>query len=143
MSLTKQDIFDSTARFIARQGKSVDGYGRCCYRGPDGKKCAAGLWIKDEFYDPEIEGEVIHQAICIAAAIESGVPDDCIRLLRALQRAHDGTYNGPNFGFDFLTECRDVAEKYGLSSAVIDDLLPAPPTPPTSAPTPSPSFEIA
>jgi len=32
--------------------------GQCLYRGPDGKKCAAGLLIPDELYNPKMEGAV-------------------------------------------------------------------------------------
>lgn len=37
------------------KGKSIDENGNCVYRGPDGKKCAVGLFIPDEFYDPMLE----------------------------------------------------------------------------------------
>ena len=42
------------------KGKSVaDPYtGTCMYRGPDGKKCAVGLFITDKHYNVELEGKV-------------------------------------------------------------------------------------
>ncbi|RJQ26743.1 hypothetical protein C4577_03045 [Candidatus Parcubacteria bacterium] len=30
---------------------------QCCYRSPDGKKCAAGIIIPDELYDSRYEGK--------------------------------------------------------------------------------------
>lgn len=42
------------------KGKSIinDGYESCSYRGPNGKKCAVGMFIPDEFYSSKIEGYV-------------------------------------------------------------------------------------
>ena len=139
MSLTKQETFDRTVRFIFKQGKSVDKSGNCRYRGPDGKKCAAGLWISDGLYTPELEGDTIAKPACYDALRQSGFPAREMSVLYALQRAHDGTYNGPNFRSDFLTECRSVAEKYGLSTAVIDELLPPPSPALSSTPSPAPT----
>lgn len=35
--------------------------GSCCYRAPNGNKCAVGCLIPDGQYDPEFEGAVIHR----------------------------------------------------------------------------------
>lgn len=51
----------SEAAILAQGGFSIgrvtDRYGDICvYRGPDGKKCAAGQLIRDDQYDPKFEG---------------------------------------------------------------------------------------
>ena len=51
----KQGLLDKMPTGLAKQGwlqsRYPDGRG-CCYRGPDGLKCAVGHVIPDELYDP-------------------------------------------------------------------------------------------
>ena len=51
--MTKQEYYDLLAR-SAKDGMfpSVSSTGDCAYRGEGGKKCAAGVLIPDEMYDP-------------------------------------------------------------------------------------------
>jgi len=39
------------------KGKSYNEFGKCLYRGPEGKKCAAGLFIPDEKYNERMENK--------------------------------------------------------------------------------------
>lgn len=52
---TKQSMIQHIKKEF--KGKSInapDGY--CLYRGPEGKKCAVGMFIPDEKYRPEMDG---------------------------------------------------------------------------------------
>lgn len=59
--MTNQEAFDKVwHHFVVEQNpKSWDEKGICKYRGPNGTKCAAGIFISDEVYDPIIEGNQI------------------------------------------------------------------------------------
>ena len=51
-----QEIFDTIAVHLLKQGvRSVNSYGVCLYRGPNGLRCAISALIPDELYMPEIE----------------------------------------------------------------------------------------
>lgn len=51
-----QEIFDTVARHLFKQGKQSVGEDGCCkYRGQDGLKCAVGALISDGDYRPEME----------------------------------------------------------------------------------------
>lgn len=53
-----QEIVDRVYQhfIVEKNPPSIDKDGRCLYRGPNGTKCAAGLFIKDEEYKPDFEG---------------------------------------------------------------------------------------
>lgn len=59
----------------------------CLYRGPGGKRCAAGLLISDAAYSPRFEGQTAH------ALIQRGMVEVPIgmtaSLLSQVQAAHD------------------------------------------------------
>ncbi len=68
----------------------------CRYRAPDGAKCAIGLLIPDEAYDPVFEGgSLLSPQDCgvrlRAKLLELGVyqDDNDLGFLRGLQRMHD------------------------------------------------------
>ena len=50
------------AHLLQQNAKSINRYGRCLYRGPEGRKCAIGCLIPDEKYDPAFEGFAFHPA---------------------------------------------------------------------------------
>lgn len=52
--MTKQEIFDTVARWLLRPGgtQSMRHDGVCAYRGPGGNKCAVGVLIPDDMYRP-------------------------------------------------------------------------------------------
>lgn len=56
--MTAQEIFDKVYRHFVIEGnkKSLDSAGECAYRGENGAKCAFGLLISDEQYNPKMEG---------------------------------------------------------------------------------------
>jgi len=99
-----QDIFDEcTVHLMGMDGPSLDQHGDACvYRGKDedcefifnGQKCAVGLFIADEQYDVDLEGQGISggQAVADAVAASWGQDDLTVAqigLLADLQDAHD------------------------------------------------------
>ena len=74
---------------------SMDEVGLTCqYRGPHGAKCAAGVLIPDELYDPKMEGDSIRGVV---ADYDLPLFEDVnVNLLYDMQMAHD---NGGGDGF--------------------------------------------
>jgi len=101
--MTLQEIFDKAARHLMHMdGPSMDTINdTCAYRGEDhgefnGKMCAVGVFIKDEFYDEGFEGRQmnstdveLHNAIAKSIGQEK-LTQDQAELLAELQVAHDG-----------------------------------------------------
>lgn len=117
---TQQETFDIGATHLMTQAKRCidDKNGQCRYRLND-LMCVAGVFIPDEKYDPKMEGRsVITVAGNISFAgqviLEEGHD---LNLLRDMQECHDDAdmHNWPNV-------LREIAQRFGLSSQVIDDL---------------------
>jgi len=54
--LTAQTIFDTVVDHLFTQGRpAVAGNGFCAYRGANGAKCAVGILIPDDLYDPKMD----------------------------------------------------------------------------------------
>lgn len=71
------------------KGKSVAENGRSClYRGLDGKKCAVGLFIPDELYNPAFENRSFFWITMNAPDLLNFMPMDA-ESMNALQWAHD------------------------------------------------------
>ena len=97
-----QEIFDAASvHLMGMEGPSLDqDADACVYRGKDadcefnGQKCAVGLFIDDEHYDDDLEGQGISggQAVADAVAASWGQDDLTVAqigLLADLQDAHD------------------------------------------------------
>lgn len=57
--MTKREFVQQTAEKLLAQGDYAAtelNNGGCEYRTKDGRKCAIGVWIPDELYDPKMEG---------------------------------------------------------------------------------------
>ena len=90
--MTDREVLDVIADALAAQGgPSMDGM-TCLYRGPGGRRCAAGVLIRDAAYDPSLEGHTLktHDPVW-HALIASGVPrrDRTRLMIEAAQDAHD------------------------------------------------------
>jgi|SRR6478609_4682288 len=96
--------------------KSEEAEPRCRYRGPNGEKCAVGLFIDDAAYDETIEGRDVQQLIIDHLAPE--VVEENPLLFLDLQAAHDNATK-PEVGDDAHAEMADalrhVAKQWGLS----------------------------
>lgn len=69
--------------------RSVDSRNLCSYRGEGGKKCAAGVLIPDELYDPSMETKT-YSAVCENfPAVEELNGASNTKLINALQIMHD------------------------------------------------------
>jgi hypothetical protein len=93
--LTKQEIFDKVFIHLMTQNDKSwtnDVKWMCGYRGTEGKMCAVGCLIKDEFYSESIEGcEVCVDRVMDALNL-SGIDttdDEILEMLQALQQVHD------------------------------------------------------
>ena len=102
--MKQQEIFDAaSAHLMGMDGPSLDADADACvYRGYNddcefnGQMCAVGLFIADEHYDDDLEGQGISggQAVADAVAASWGQDDLTvaqISLLADLQNAHDDT----------------------------------------------------
>lgn len=126
--MTKQEIFNTVARHLLTQGEKSMVGDKCQYRGDRGLKCAVGVLIRDEYYDPEFdegEGISVHWAYrCLPKqeklyrAIEKALSRKLYRedfeLLVALQELHDG--NDPS---TWRMELGALAEAHALSAEVL------------------------
>jgi hypothetical protein len=100
----------------------------CVYRGYDddceynGQKCAVGLFIADEHYGPDLEGQGITGSQSVADAVaaswgQDDLTEDQLMLLADLQNAHDETSRGRingNWSTDIVAALDGVATKFHL-----------------------------
>lgn len=113
---TPQEVFDWVVFNLKTQGKqSRNDQGTCVYRGEDGCKCAAGFLIADAHYIPELEGtgwRYLQEMLPSARSRHTDMIED-------LQIAHD-TYSFNDIPDNIWAEMKRIAEKYRLSSAIVD-----------------------
>lgn len=112
--MKNQEMFDEIWDRVVVQkiGPSYDKDTELCmYRGPDGNKCFAGVFIPDNLYNPEMERRKIDLLIERIPELSSIFEEK--NFARDLQNAHDNT---PIFGF--TDRCRKklkiIAEVYHL-----------------------------
>ncbi len=93
--LTHQQIFDTVVTHLRKQGKKAlhKESNVCAYRSPDGLKCAAGVLIPDELYEPRMENSRISALVSnpnrTASFAEAGINSSNLVLIQALQDVHD------------------------------------------------------
>ncbi len=126
--MNRQQVFDRVyTYFITDKNPRSIGKGAvdCLYRGPDGAKCAAGLFILDEDYNVCMEGNTVDSMDY--KILERGGVDMSTDgyLLSDLQSAHDddtifeeGTYERIKNPLNFEERLRKVAETYKLEVPV-------------------------
>jgi hypothetical protein len=115
IDMREQEVFDTIAVGLMKQGKPSKRRGDCLYRGPDGLKCAAGILLPDEFYSEDFEH--VGWIDLIVKRHVSAVHAD---LILAAQRIHDADYpegwlDGSYGKFKLLAELLD------LDSAALDN----------------------
>ena len=124
-----QEIFNKAAvHLMGMDGPSLDqDSDACAYRGKDddcefnGQMCAVGLFIADEHYDCDLEGQGISggQDVANAVAASWGQDDltvEQIRLLADLQNAHDDTSRGSSLIPDHTWSKNIVAALDGVAN---------------------------
>ena len=135
--MKQQEIFNKAAvHLMGMEGPSLDQDGDACvYRGRhgsceydgglgelSGQMCAVGLFIADEHYDDDLEGQGISggQDVVDAVAKSWGQDDltvEQIRLLAGLQDAHDDMSRGiseDDWSRDIVAALDGVANKFHL-----------------------------
>lgn len=122
----QQHIFDVVSKHLITQGrrsvaktKANGGELICSYRGDDGCKCAIGVLIADDEYEPELEGTVIgncnNQRVSarfrvMLGSVESMLSGRMINLLDGLQAIHDSV--NP---IDWPEHLIELAKRFELS----------------------------
>ena len=135
--MKQQEIFDAASvHLMGMDGPSLDEHNDACvYRGYgedcelNGQKCAVGLFIDDEHYSPDLEGQGIsgtgHANQDVADAVakswgQESLSNDQLRLLSDLQDAHDETSRGSSlipdhtWSKNIVSALDDVATKFHL-----------------------------
>lgn len=113
--MTNQETFDTMAIGLLKQGCrsiGVDTMGKICmYRGPDGRKCPAGMLIPDVDYQKAWEGGAVKIGSPVGQYLKDRGFD--IALVQSVQYVHD---NKDPKEFDWRFELNRVAAAYGLKS---------------------------
>lgn len=92
--MTKQEVFNKVWNHIIAQGTpSLDDRGYCSYRGPNGLKCAAGIFLTDEQAIELDQGDAGWGEACYVIFPELEVLP--VELINELQGVHD-TASGLN-----------------------------------------------
>jgi hypothetical protein len=107
--MTNQELFSRVRNhLLTQQHKSLDAFGDCMYRGPDGLQCAIGCLIPDEKYDRDFEQRRVTNTTIREAA---GITSDQTDLAISLQNVHDG------YSVDEWPDAlQKVAVNYGLEN---------------------------
>jgi len=112
-----QEIFNTVAVHLFRQGHRAMNGSACVYRAPNGDKCAVGALISDEDYSQSFECSPIG----IIARDLPGWFEENVSLLVELQTIHD--FPGNWFCNDKMKkQFRWVAAKYKLDASILDSL---------------------
>jgi hypothetical protein len=126
--LTLQEVFDkvwNTFKGGDFGWSKVSCSGDCRYRTPDGLKCAAGIFIPDSIYRPEMENSVLSIILNrypdLRSYLQTLMDDNSIDKLTYLQRVHDDSarakYNGRDWLQRFANGMAELAKSWGLSFA--------------------------
>ena len=126
--MNAQEIFDTVAKHLAKQGHQARNGATCSYRTPNGDKCAVGCLIIDEEYSPEMDTPLRadNGTHLIGTGVESLMKRGLlperftpfISLLGALQQNHDDEGSGD----DLRDALWRTAEYHNLSPAILDTL---------------------
>ena len=125
-----QEIFNKAAvHLMGMEGPSLDqDSDACVYRGKDddcefnGQMCAVGLFIANEHYYEDFEGQGITGSQAVADAVakswgQESLSNDQLSLLADLQMAHDDTSRGiseDDWSRSIVASLDGVANKFHL-----------------------------
>lgn len=114
--MTAQELFDKVVDHLYIQGEPsfLGGTDICAYRGEWGTKCAAGVLIPDDLYDPEMESKGWFHVAHKFKSLE--FLDEHKDLIVSLQLAHDAT-EPERFVRDITFSFATIAKTYGLKFA--------------------------
>jgi hypothetical protein len=95
--LSPKDIYERVSQhLLAQRAVSEDDNGSCRLRSAEGRKCAIGSLVRDDVYEPDLEG--------VGISYYRHAHDG--KLLRALYASHVNAYD-PNV-IDLLIELEEV-----------------------------------
>ena len=112
----RQEAFNAVWRHFVTKGraKSIGKDGECCmYRGPRGQKCAIGVLIADDDYDPEWDRDDPPSAGGPTIRRVLGAPESDMEFLEDLQYVHD--YAGYPFHDNIRRRLKGLAAEYNLT----------------------------
>lgn len=90
-----------------------DGVVSCAYRDPQGRKCAVGWMIPDEYYHPALENKLASSPeVCKAAGLVGGEWNGEPNFARQLQAVHDSVESSTPEGME--KNLREFALQHGL-----------------------------
>jgi hypothetical protein len=132
---TLQEAFDVSTRGIIAQGGPAYEYGNCLYRTKDGKKCAFGQLIPDEYYrfNYERRGAETVLLLITKGCFYDGYSDESKiidknflkgiepKALRELQFCHDLSVS-KNFWTQFKDRLNSYADAYQLNKDVLTEI---------------------
>ena len=123
---TQQDVYDTVVRHLhAQRCRAMEPNQSCRYRGPRRTSYAVGCLFPDEVYESDMEGNNPGALWVKFPAVRPylGEEDD---QLPGFLRIHDNNWNWYDAGLTLggITELRRVAEDFGLSTAVLEELWP-------------------
>lgn len=113
-----QEVFNLVVEHLFTQGRpAYDGNRGCMYRTHDGLRCAVGVLIPDDLYDPAFEMRKADSVI--QELFDTNLADwrEHIDLLMELQIAHDNCLREPDETFNttaLARHLRGVAARFSL-----------------------------
>lgn len=111
-TMTSEEVFDTVLKHLRTQGVQCMENCECAYRNAEGLKCAIGVLLDDEDYDPIMEGRTARELQARFGLLQ----DIDTELLSRLQHAHDTNDHWNEDGFAWRGESymAEIAEIYGL-----------------------------
>lgn len=127
--MTKQEIYDTVCKGLAEQGGpsircNESGMRTAClYRGPGGRKCAAGLLIPDDLYRPDMDTATytsFRRVVERYPELRELIGVDNLKLVQSLQDAHDErSVPSPSMTLmdpeEIVNALHQVALRYGIT----------------------------
>lgn len=120
--MTNQEAFNKVwDHFVVKKnGPSVDGSGTCKYRGRNGTKCAIGVLIPDEAYEPQMDygGLKLERIISMYPKFREALKGVGRDFLCDLQATHDMFTRGRRilqFHTLIRAELQQVAKRWNLA----------------------------
>lgn len=122
--MNNQQFFDTTAEHLFAQGKRsyAPSIGWCMYRGPYGTKCAVGVHIPDDKYDPKFEygiGENWSGKKIVTQVL--GLNEETANIAERLQGVHDEESSWQSSEL-MRQELENIALDYRLDASILDSL---------------------
>lgn len=126
-TMTAQEVFDASGCHLIRQGAQSATPLTCAYRGPEGRMCAAGIFIPDDVYakhaDPDSEfGNSLEAQAWDLIAKQLGLSAH-LELVQELQVVHDDADSAHDFVDFVVEELRAIAKQRKFNTAAIEAAL--------------------